>query len=82
MGLVLDGRNPTLIYGYGGFNLAERPAFSASRVAWLEQGGVWVTVNLRGGREYGDAWHEAGLKEKKQNDFDDFVAATEHLIWT
>ncbi len=79
-GLVLDGRNPTLMYGYGGFNIAELPGFSASRMAWLEQGGVWVTVNLRGGSEYGDAWHEAGMKEKKQNVFDDFIAAAEYLI--
>ncbi len=79
-GLVLDGRNPTMVYGYGGFNIAETPSFSASRMAWLEQGGVWVTVSLRGGSEYGDAWHEAGMMSKKQNVFDDFIAAAEYLI--
>lgn len=79
-GLALNGTNPTVVYGYGGFNIAELPSFSASRIAWLEQGGVWVTVNLRGGSEYGDAWHEAGMKEKKQNVFDDFIAAAEWLV--
>lgn len=79
-GLVLDGNNPTLLYGYGGFNVALPPAFSALRVAFLEQGGVYVQANLRGGSEYGEAWHRAGMKEKKQNVFDDFIAIAEWLI--
>lgn len=79
-GLVLDGNNPTLMYGYGGFNVSLPPAFSALRVAFLEQGGVFVQANLRGGGEYGEAWHQAGMKEHKQNVFDDFVAVAEWLI--
>ena len=79
-GLKRDGQNPTLMYGYGGFNISELPRFSATRMAWLEQGGVYVQVTLRGGGEYGDRWHEAGMKEKKQNVFDDFIAAAEWLI--
>jgi prolyl oligopeptidase len=79
-GLVLDGNNPTLVYGYGGFNVSLPPAFSALRVAFLEQGGVFVQANLRGGGEYGEAWHQAGMKEHKQNVFDDFVAVAEWLI--
>jgi prolyl oligopeptidase len=79
-GLVLDGNNPTLLYGYGGFNVALPPAFSALRVAFLEQGGVYVQANLRGGSEYGEAWHRAGMKEKKQNVFDDAIAIAEWLI--
>lgn len=79
-GLVLDGRNPTIVYGYGGFDITTLPSFSASRIAWLEQGGVYVSVNLRGGGEYGEAWHQAGMKEKKQNVFDDFIASAEWLI--
>ena len=79
-GLVLNGANPTLMYGYGGFNVTMAPAFSALRIALLEQGVVYASVNLRGGNEYGEAWHEAGTKLKKQNVFDDFIAAAEWLI--
>ncbi len=79
-GLALDGHNPTLVYGYGGFNINTAPGFSASRMAWLEQGGVYVSVSMRGGGEYGEAWHKAGMKDKKQNVFDDFVAAAEWMI--
>ncbi|WP_434478108.1 prolyl oligopeptidase family serine peptidase [Gemmatimonas sp.] len=79
-GLVLDGNNPTLVYAYGGFNVSLPPSFSALRVAFLEQGGVYVQANLRGGGEYGEAWHQGGMKERKQNVFDDFVAVAEWLI--
>ena len=79
-GLALNGANPTLIYGYGGFNVTMSPAFSALRIALLEQGMVYASVNLRGGNEYGEAWHEAGTKLQKQNVFDDFIAAAEWLI--
>ncbi|MHC5543229.1 prolyl oligopeptidase family serine peptidase, partial [Singulisphaera rosea] len=79
-GLALDGKNPTLLYGYGGFNIALTPAFSASTLVWMEMGGVFAQPNLRGGGEYGEEWHKAGTKAKKQNVFDDFIAAAEWLI--
>jgi prolyl oligopeptidase len=79
-GVKLDGNNPVLMYGYGGFNIAMTPAFSISNAFFLEQGGVYVEVNLRGGSEYGEAWHKGGMLENKQNVFDDFIAAAQFLI--
>lgn len=78
--LKLDGRTPTLLYGYGGFNIALRPQFSPLYLAWIEMGGLFAMANLRGGGEYGEQWHRAGMKHNKQNVFDDFIAAAEWLI--
>ena len=79
-GLELKGNNPTLLYGYGGFDVSLTPYFSTSRLIWLEAGGVFALANIRGGNEYGEEWHQAGMLEKKQNVFDDFIAAGEWLI--
>ncbi len=79
-GLQLDGNNPTLLYAYGGFNISSTPSFSSANAAWLEMGGIYALANLRGGGEYGKDWHEGGMLAKKQNVFDDFIAASEYLI--
>ncbi|MBP88358.1 MAG: S9 family peptidase [Planctomycetaceae bacterium] len=78
--LKLDGSNPTILYGYGGFNISLTPGFSVTNLVWLERGGIYVVPSLRGGGEYGRDWHEAGMQEKKQNVFDDFISAADFLI--
>jgi prolyl oligopeptidase len=79
-GLTLDGSHPTMMYGYGGFSVCVQPTYHTDVPAWLELGGIWVTVNMRGGGEYGEEWHKAGRLEKKQNVFDDFIAVAEQLV--
>jgi prolyl oligopeptidase len=79
-GLKMDGKNPTILYGYGGFNVSLTPSFSTANAVWLEMGGIYAVANLRGGGEYGKKWHDAGTQLKKQNVFDDFIAAGEYLI--
>jgi prolyl oligopeptidase len=79
-GTSMNGKNPTILYGYGGFNISSTPGFSPTRITWLEQGGIFCIANLRGGSEYGEKWHEAGMRFNKQNVFDDFIAAGEFLV--
>ena len=79
-GIKMDGNNPTILYGYGGFNVSQTPRFSITNAAWMEMGGIYAVANIRGGGEYGKEWHDAGIQTKKQNVFDDFIAAGEYLI--
>ena len=79
-GTELDGKNPTILYGYGGFNISQTPGFRVTNAVWLEQGGIYAVPNIRGGGEYGRKWHNAGVQTKKQNVFDDFISAGEYLI--
>jgi len=79
-GIQLNGQNPTILYGYGGFNIARKPSFSVTNLVWMERGGIFVSANIRGGSEYGEEWHQGGMKLNKQNVFDDFIAAAEWLI--
>ena len=79
-GVALDGNNPTILYGYGGFTVSETPSFSPANLVWMDMGGIYAVANIRGGSEYGKEWHEGGILGKKQNVFDDFIAAAEYLI--
>ena len=79
-GLSLDGERPTVLYGYGGWAISQEPGYQPAALAWVEQGGVYAVANIRGGSEYGEAWHRAGMREHKQNVFDDFIAAAEWLV--